>query len=218
MQAPPSTGVMVTERLLWALFPISLSSLPHACSLRHHSERLCTLKSLSQDEDWGPEFPFCSLHLLPSLGASLVAQWPRIHPPVQETWVPSLGQEDPLGKEMATHSSILAWSIPWTEEPGGLQSMGSQKSRTWLSIDIHTVSTLMLFLLCFAPEPRVSSGRRWADGWVALPSSWWPSQRLPFLLWTSALSATVSSRWFWEPFKNILITVIIFQHKAKHAF
>ena len=46
---------------------------------------------------------------------------------------PSLGQEDPLGKDMATHSSILAWRIPWTEEPGGLQSMGSQKSWTQLS-------------------------------------------------------------------------------------
>ena len=43
----------------------------------------------------------------------------------QETWVRSLGQEDPLEKEMATHSSILAWETPWTEEPGGLQAMGS---------------------------------------------------------------------------------------------
>jgi len=46
-----------------------------------------------------------------------------------ETWVQSLGQEDPLEKEMAIHSSILAWKIPWTEEPGGLQSMGSQRVR-----------------------------------------------------------------------------------------
>ena len=45
---------------------------------------------------------------------------------VQETWVPSLGWEDPLEKEMATHSGILAWKIPWTEEPGGLWSMGPQ--------------------------------------------------------------------------------------------
>ena len=45
----------------------------------------------------------------------------------QEMWVQSLGREDPLEKEMATHSSILAWRIPWTEEPGGLQSMGSQR-------------------------------------------------------------------------------------------
>ena len=51
----------------------------------------------------------------------------------QETWVQTLGQEDSLEKEMATHSSILAWRIPRTEEPGGLQSMGSQ-SRTQLSI------------------------------------------------------------------------------------
>ena len=47
-------------------------------------------------------------------------------PAVQETQVQSLGREDPLEKGMATHSSILAWRIPWTEEPGGLQSMGSQ--------------------------------------------------------------------------------------------
>ena len=47
----------------------------------------------------------------------------------QEMQVQFLGQEDPLGEEMATHSSILAWEIPWTEEPGGLQSMGSQRVR-----------------------------------------------------------------------------------------
>ena len=51
----------------------------------------------------------------------------------QEMQVPSLGQEDSLEKEMATHSSILAWEIPRTGEPGGLQSMGSQKSQTGLS-------------------------------------------------------------------------------------
>ena len=48
---------------------------------------------------------------------------------MQETWVQSLEQEDPLEEEMATHSSILAWEIPWTEEPGGLQFMGSQRVR-----------------------------------------------------------------------------------------
>ena len=46
-----------------------------------------------------------------------------------ETWIPWLGQEDPLEKEMATHSSFLAWEIPWTEEPGGLQLTGSQSFR-----------------------------------------------------------------------------------------
>ena len=48
-------------------------------------------------------------------------------PAMQETWVRSLGQEDPLEKEMATHSSTLDWKIPWMEEPGGLQFMGSQR-------------------------------------------------------------------------------------------
>ena len=48
---------------------------------------------------------------------------------MQGTWVPSLGWEDSLEKGMATHSSVLAWRIPWAEEPGGLQSMGSQRVR-----------------------------------------------------------------------------------------
>ena len=61
--------------------------------------------------------------------ASLVAQRLKRLPLMQETWVRSLSQEDPLEKEMATHSSILAWRIPWTEEPGGLQSTGSQRVR-----------------------------------------------------------------------------------------
>ena len=54
-------------------------------------------------------------------------------PAMQETWVQSLGGEGPLEKEIATHSSIFAWRIPWTEEPGGLQSMGVTKSQTRLS-------------------------------------------------------------------------------------
>ena len=60
-----------------------------------------------------------------SLPLSLVAQMVKSLPAALETRVRSLGQEDPLEKGMATHSSILAWRIPWTEEPGGLQSMGS---------------------------------------------------------------------------------------------
>ena len=57
--------------------------------------------------------------------ASQVAQMLKNLPTVLETWVQSLGWEDPLEKEMATHSSILAWKIPWTEEPGRLQSLES---------------------------------------------------------------------------------------------
>jgi len=56
-----------------------------------------------------------------------VAQWVNNPPAMQETQVQSLGHEDPLEKEMAPHSSILAWRISWTEEPGGLQSMGLQR-------------------------------------------------------------------------------------------
>ena len=61
------------------------------------------------------------------MGLSLVAQRLKRLPAMRETQVQSLGWEDPLEKEMATHSSILAWRIPWTEEPDGLQSMGSQR-------------------------------------------------------------------------------------------
>ena len=61
----------------------------------------------------------------PRLGVSLVAQMVENLPAVQETWVQSLGWEDPLENGMATHSCIQAWKIPWTEEPVGLQSTGS---------------------------------------------------------------------------------------------
>ena len=59
-----------------------------------------------------------------------------------EMQAPSLGREDPLKEEVATHSSILAWRIPWTEEPGGLQSMGSQKSDTTEQLNTHVLGTL----------------------------------------------------------------------------
>ena len=64
------------------------------------------------------------------VNASLVAQTVKNQPEIQETRVRSLGQEDPLQKGRATHSSILAWNIPWTEKPGGLQSMEVTKSQT----------------------------------------------------------------------------------------
>ena len=60
---------------------------------------------------------------------SLVAQTVKNLPVMQETWVRSLDWEDPLEEEMATHSSMFAWEIPWTEEPGGLQSVGSERVR-----------------------------------------------------------------------------------------
>ena len=60
-------------------------------------------------------------------GASLVAQMVKRLPAMRETWVLSLGREDPLEKEMATHSNTLAWKIPWMEEPDRLQFMGLQR-------------------------------------------------------------------------------------------
>ena len=82
-----------------------------------------------------------SLHFTSTIydGTSLVAQLVKSLSAMQETWFRFLGWEDCLEKEMAIHSSILAWKISWTEEPGGLQSMGPQESdmTEWLSI--HTI-------------------------------------------------------------------------------
>ena len=68
------------------------------------------------------------IYYLDYFWASLIDHSVKNLPAVQETWIRSLGREDPLEKEMATHSSILAWKIPRTEEPGGLQSMGHKES------------------------------------------------------------------------------------------
>ena len=70
--------------------------------------------------------------------ASLVAQSVKNLPAMQKTWVQFLGWEDPLEKEMATHSSMLAWKIPWTQESGRLQSMGSQESDMTERLSTHT--------------------------------------------------------------------------------
>ena len=78
-------------------------------------------------------FLFHPIHIIYSYStikqASLVAYLVKSLPAMQKTWVRSLGQEDPLEKEMATHSNILAWRIQWTEEPDRLQSMGLQRVR-----------------------------------------------------------------------------------------
>ena len=71
--------------------------------------------------------PFTYTQFKPSYRASLVAQKVKNLPAMQETWVQSLGQENSLEKETATHSNSIAWEIPWTEEPGGLQSMEWQR-------------------------------------------------------------------------------------------
>ena len=81
--------------------------------------------------------------------SSLVAQMVKCLPTMQETWLQSLGRDDLLEKEMATHSSILAWKNPWTEEPHRLQSMGSQRKESGVQRedDMLSVSTA-----CKPPE------------------------------------------------------------------
>ena len=80
-----------------------------------------------------------------------LAQRVKRLPAMQETWVRSLGQEDPLEKEMATHSSTLAWKITWTEKPGRLQSMGSQRvGHDWAtSLSLYTLTNTSGTLLRF---------------------------------------------------------------------
>ena len=90
---------------------------------------------------------------------------------MQETWVRSLGREDPLKNEMATHSSILAWRIPWTEEPGGLQSTGSQRvGHDWvtsLSLSERVSWSLSRDLkeVVYIWEERDASRRERGDSW-----------------------------------------------------
>ena len=80
--------------------------------------------------------------LLISCKASLVVQMVKHLPAMQETWVQSLGLEDPLEKELATHSSIPAWKIPWMEEPGRLQSMGLQRvGHDWVTNTLISCKT-----------------------------------------------------------------------------
>ena len=135
--------------------------------------------------------------------ASLVAQRLKCLPAMWETRVQSLGQEDPLEKEMAAHSSILAWRIPWMEEPGGLQSMGSRRVRhDWatslslsdsilknrditLSTKVHLVKAMVFPLVMYGCESwtvkkaecqRIDAFELWC---------WWRLLRVP---WTARRS------------------------------
>ena len=100
---------------------------------------------------------------------------------MQETWVPSLGQEDPLEEGMAAYSSILACKIPWTEEPGELQSIGSQRVRHDWVTELNNSRTsqmvqgsrlrLQQTLMLGKIEGRRGGNRGW-DGWMAAPIQW----------------------------------------------
>ena len=99
--------------------------------------------------------------------ASLVAQTVKRLPTIRETWVQSLGQENLLQKEMATHSSILAWKIPRTEEPGGLQSMGLKRVRHDWAISL----SLYLCLVKFKFKCKIMFSNA--------ANAWWPIYELP---------------------------------------
>ena len=105
------------------MVPFKNSPVATHCSWNRTLNDLC----LKETCMYGLAPAYFSLLTLNLVCPSLVAQIVKNLPAVQETWVWSLGLEDPLKKGMATHFSILAWRIPWTEEPGGLQSMGSQR-------------------------------------------------------------------------------------------
>ena len=92
--------------------------------------------------------------IVPQTRASFIAQWVKNLPALQETWVWFLGQEDPPEKEMTIHSSILAWKISWTEEPGRLQSLGSQRVR-------HNLAIKQLEWVAIS----FSRGSSWPRGW-----------------------------------------------------
>ena len=100
------------------------SSCSSQAKLPRYALRTCRLSEVKSSDFFIAYF--CGIGFS---GGSVVKNLPAM----QEAQVQALGQVDPLEKEMSTHSSILAWEIPWTEEPGGLQSMGLRKSRTGMS-------------------------------------------------------------------------------------
>ena len=114
-------------------------------------------------------------HLLEFQQQQIKAQWVKNLPATQETQVRSLGQEDPLQEGTATHSSILAWRIPWTEEPGGLPSMNLRVGPEWSDwAHAHTTTNSLFFLvLCrpTAPTQQVEIRVLWLGGTLALISS-----------------------------------------------
>ena len=130
---------------------------------------------------------------LSHLKASLMTQMVKKLLALQETWVQSLGWEDPLEAGMATYSSIPAWRIPWTEEPGGLQSMESQSDMTeWLST-VHSTSHLKHFFWMLNGASLVAQIVK------RLPAVW--ETRVRFLGWEDTLEkemATHSSTLAWK--------------------
>ena len=146
----------------------------------------------------------CFTYVYIYIWISLVAQMVKHLPTVRETWVRSLGQEDPLEKEMATHSSTLAWKIPWTEERSRLQSMGSQRvGHDWATslhiyIYICLLSHVHLFLNPMDCSLSGSSVHRILQArileWVAIPFSRESSQPRDWT-WVSYITGRFFTIW-----------------------
>ena len=117
--------------------------------------------------------PFLTCYLSGNLWTSQVAQMVKNLPAVKETWVQSLGQEDPLKKEMATHSSVLAWRIPWTEEPGGLHSPWGRKGLDMTELLTFLLSPVSYLLVISTQSPLGWHGNFWGH---SIHSLW----KLPF--------------------------------------
>ena len=133
--------------MYYSIIPWSLCNLFHIAVHKLRSNRF---KGNFSNINLTNILNFNMLYFLRKCNDSLVAQMIKRLPATRETRVWSLGWEDPLEKEMATRSSILAWRIPWTEEPGGLQSMGSQRvGHDWAtSLQFFHFKWLFLHIEC----------------------------------------------------------------------
>ena len=143
--------------------------------------------------------------LYPFIYASLVAQRLKRLPAMRETRVRSLGREDPLEKEMVTHSSILAWRIPWTEEPGRLQSTGSQRVGHDWATSLHFTSFIYLWISRLFPCPSYCKKCCHEHcGYLCLFQLWFSQGIYPVvgLLGHMVVSmlflCTQNALWFWQ--------------------
>ena len=134
---PPQKAIYTNNLSILLLMTVQLIFLILRISIK-----TTTKKSIKPALNVGRVISYC-----PS--SFLVVQRVKHPPAKQKTWVRSLGQEDPLEKEIATHSCILTWRIPWTQESGGLQSMGSQRvGHDWMT-NTYTISYLFFDYVFF---------------------------------------------------------------------
>ena len=122
--------------------------------------------------------------------ALLVDQWQRTSLPIQETWVWSLAWEDSLEKEMETHSSVLAWEISWTEEPGKLQSMGLQRAaHDWLQHAAAGIWVCCFFKTHSSKPVTLNSFRDTSHNWLVPLSQSLGFSTIESLLWVLEIAA-----------------------------